>query len=86
MEQRAHGVDVWREPFVTLRAPKLFNLRTDPFERADHEAMGYPKWWVEHMFVMAPAQAYVANWLQSFKNSRRDKSLVPSVSVTRWTS
>ena len=36
-EQRAHGFDVWQEPFVTLRLPKLFNLRSDPFETADHE-------------------------------------------------
>ena len=31
-EQRAHGFDVWQEPFVPLRLPKLFNLRSDPFE------------------------------------------------------
>ena len=41
LEQRSHGFDVWQEPFVTLRLPKLFNLRSDPFERADHEGMGY---------------------------------------------
>ena len=41
LEQRGHGFDVWQEPFVTLRLPKLFNLRSDPFERADHEGMGY---------------------------------------------
>ena len=40
MEQRSHGFDVWQEPFVTLRLPKLFNLRSDPFERADHERHG----------------------------------------------
>ena len=39
--QRAHGLDVWQEPFVTLRLPKLFNLRSDPFETADHEGMDY---------------------------------------------
>jgi len=68
MEQRAHGMDAWQEPFVTLRLPKLFNLRSDPFERADTDhAIGYPYWRIEHMFVFAPAQAYVMNWLQSFK-------------------
>lgn len=66
-EQRAHGFDVWEEPFVTLRTPKLFNLRSDPFERADHEAIGYPQWRIEHLFVLVPAQTYVAEWLQSFK-------------------
>jgi arylsulfatase len=40
----------------------------DPFERARHEdAMGYQRWWIEHMFVMAPASAYIGQWLQSFK-------------------
>ncbi len=43
-EQRAHGMDVWENPFVTLRLPKLFNLRSDPFETADHEGMDYKRW------------------------------------------
>ncbi len=37
MEQEAHGLEVWMKPFVVLRAPKLFNLRADPFERAEVE-------------------------------------------------
>ena len=68
LEQRAHGFDVWQEPFVPLRFPKLFNLRTDPFERADHEGIGYARWRAERMFVLAPAQAYVAKWLETFKD------------------
>jgi len=44
-EQRAHRFDVWREPFVTLRIPKLFNLRRDPFERADTDSNAYNEWW-----------------------------------------
>ena len=67
LEQRGHGFDVWQEPFVTLRLPKLFNLRTDPFERADHEGMGYPQWRIDRAFLIAPAGAYVAEWLQSFR-------------------
>jgi arylsulfatase len=66
-EQRAHGFDVWQEPFEDLRLPKLFNLRSDPFERADHEGIDYSRWRIEHVFVLVPAQAYVARWLQSFK-------------------
>jgi arylsulfatase len=66
-EQRAHGAEVWRNPFVTLRAPKLFNLRSDPFETADHEAMGYEQWWIEHLFVFVPAQQYVGQFLATFK-------------------
>jgi len=67
MEQRAHGFDVWEEPLVTLRLPKLFSLRSDPFERADHEGLGYRKWRLDHVFLLGPAQAYVSRWLQSLK-------------------
>jgi arylsulfatase A-like enzyme len=68
MEQRAHGLRVWQDPFSVLRAPLLTNLRMDPFERAEHEnAMGYQRFFVEHMFVFGPAAAYVGQWLQSFK-------------------
>jgi arylsulfatase len=66
-EQRAHGFGVWQEPFETLRLPKLFNLRMDPFERADHEAFGYHKWRLDRVFMLVPAQAYVFQWLSSFK-------------------
>jgi arylsulfatase len=68
LEQQAEGLKVWQEPFVALRAPKLTNLRMDPFERAEEEnAMGYQRWYMEHMFTIAPAGAYVGQWLQSFK-------------------
>jgi arylsulfatase len=66
-EQRAHGFDVWQEPFVQLRLPKLFNLRSDPFETADHEGMDYERWRVEHVFVLVPAQQYVGKFLSTFK-------------------
>ena len=59
-EQRAHGFEVWRNPFVPLRLPKLFNLRSDPFETADHEGMDYERWAIEHIFLLVPAQQYVA--------------------------
>jgi arylsulfatase len=67
LEQRAHGFDVWEEPFVQLRVPKLFTLRGDPFERADEEGIGYDAWRIERLFALVPAQAFVAQWLQSFK-------------------
>ena len=67
LEQRAHGINVWQEPFVELRLPKLFNLRSDPFERADHEAIDYGRWRAERMFAFAPAAAYVSRWLESFR-------------------
>jgi arylsulfatase len=67
-EQREHGMNVWEEPFVPLRLPKLFNLRSDPFETADHEGMDYNRWRVEHLFVMVPAQQYVGKFLETFKD------------------
>jgi arylsulfatase len=66
-EQREHGMNVWQEPFVPLRLPKLFNLRSDPFETADHEGMDYNRWRVEHLFVMVPAQQFVGRFLATFK-------------------
>jgi hypothetical protein len=66
-EQRQHGMNVWQEPFVALRLPKLFNLRSDPFETADHEGMDYNRWRVEHLFVMVPAEQYVGTFLATFR-------------------
>jgi arylsulfatase len=68
LKQEAEGLKVWQQPFTPLRAPALTNLRMDPFERAEQEhAMGYQRWYLEHMFAIAPAGAYVGQWLQSFK-------------------
>jgi arylsulfatase len=69
MEQRARGtLDVWAEPFVTLRLPKLFNLRTDPYERADVTSNTYYDWLIDHAFVFVPAQAYIGQFLTTFKD------------------
>jgi arylsulfatase len=69
LEQKAVGLKVWQEPFTELRAPKVANLRMDPFERAEEEnAMGYQRWYMERMFLIAPAGAYVGRWLQSFRD------------------
>lgn len=67
LRQDAHGMHVWLEPFKALRAPMLTNLRMDPFELAHEIGMDYDRWFLEHMFMIAPAGAYVAKWLQSFK-------------------
>ncbi len=67
LKQEAHGLDVWRLPFTELRAPLITNLRTDPLERAEYEGMDYDHWYVDHVFVLAPAGAYIANWMQSFR-------------------
>jgi arylsulfatase len=66
-EQRAHGFDVWQEPFVTLRVPKLFNLRSDPFEQGDRIGMDYLRWRAERIFLLVPAQQYVGRFLATFK-------------------
>jgi arylsulfatase len=69
LEQKSEGLRVWQDPFKVLRAPLLTNLRMDPFERAEHEnAMGYQRWYMERMYAIAPAGAYVGRWLQSFKD------------------
>jgi hypothetical protein len=67
MEQRAHGFAVWQEPFVPLRFPSLYNLRSDPFERATEDAtMFYQKWSADRMFLLVPAQALVGEFLKTF--------------------
>jgi len=67
LRQDAHGMHVWIDPFTELRAPLLTNLRMDPFERAEPEAIGYGRWYMEHMFMIMPATTYVGQWLESFK-------------------
>jgi arylsulfatase len=76
MEQRQAGtLAIWLEPYVVLRAPKLFNLRTDPYERADITSNTYFDWMIDRVFVFTPAQAYVANMLQTLVEfPRRQKS------------
>ena len=66
-EQRARGMGVWREPFAKLRVPKLFNLRSDPFESAEDSTLFYDKWVADRVFIQVPAQAICAQWLESFK-------------------
>lgn len=67
-EQRAQGtLKVWSEPFVRLRIPKIFNLRMDPYERADITSNTYYDWVLDHAFILVPAQAYVAKFISTFK-------------------
>jgi arylsulfatase len=67
MEQRAHGFEVWQEPLVTLRVPKLIDMRGDPFERADLEAESYNIWRFERAFLILPAVDYVAQHLATYR-------------------
>jgi arylsulfatase len=66
-EQTAEGFNVWQEPFVPLRLPKIFNLRTDPFETADHDSIDYERWRIDRLFLLVPAQQYVGKFLATFK-------------------
>ena len=68
MEQRAPGtLRIWAEPFTSLRVPKMFNLRADPYERADITSNTYYDWVIDRAYLVVPSQAYVANFLSSFK-------------------
>jgi arylsulfatase len=68
-EQRAKGLDVWREPLADMRVPKIFHLRADPFERGD-ESLLYGKWMFDRAFALVPAQTLVGEWLASFSLDR----------------
>ena len=68
MEQRVEGtLQLWAEPFVTLRLPKIFNLRMDPYENADITSNTYWDWVLDHAYMLVPAQAYVGEFLATFK-------------------
>jgi arylsulfatase A-like enzyme len=67
-EQRSPGtMGLWAEPFTALRLPKIFNLRMDPYERADITSNTYWDWLISHAFVLVPAQAVVGDFLATFK-------------------
>jgi arylsulfatase A-like enzyme len=67
MEQRAAGtLRIWAEPFTALRVPKIFNLRTDPFERADITSNTYYDWLIDHAYMLGAAQNLVGQFLATF--------------------
>jgi arylsulfatase len=69
MEQRTQGtLAVWADPFVPLRIPKIFNLRTDPFERADVTSNTYWDWYISKAYLIMAAQALVSGFLATFKD------------------
>ena len=69
MEQRANGqLLLWANPFTNLRVPKIFNLRTDPYERADITSNTYYDWIFDHVFLLVPAQDYVGQFLATFRD------------------
>jgi len=68
MEQRAEATfQAWLEPFVPLRLPLIFNLRRDPYERAQVTSNTYFDWLLDRAYLLVPAQAYVGQFLETFK-------------------
>jgi len=65
LENRGEAFGVWREPFVELRIPLLFNLRRDPFEKAQHNSNTYNDWFLDRPFVILPVTAFVAEFLKT---------------------
>jgi len=68
LEQEAHGLGVWQKPFTRLRLPIIFDLHADPFERANTDSGAYETWFAEHIYLLVPAQAVVAQFLASFRD------------------
>ena len=67
-QQRSEGtLAIWGEPFVKTRIPWLYNLRTDPYERASITSNTYWDWYIDHAFLLLPAQGYVGKFLATFK-------------------
>jgi len=67
LENRGEAFGVWREPFTELRVPLLFNLRRDPFERAQHNSNTYNDWFLDRPFVIVPLQKFAGEFLLSMK-------------------
>jgi arylsulfatase len=67
LENRGEAFGVWREPFTELRVPLLFNLRRDPFEKAQHNSNTYNDWFLDRPFIIVPIQALAAKFLMSMK-------------------
>ncbi len=68
LENRGEAFGVWREPFVELRLPLLFNLRRDPFEKSQHNSNTYDDWFLDRVFVLVPMQEMAAKFLQTMKD------------------
>jgi len=68
MEQRAKGTFLlWANPFTPLRVPLIFNLRRDPYERAQLTSNTYYDWMLDRVYLLLPAQDYVGKFLMTFK-------------------
>ena len=75
---------MWAEPFTHLRVPLIFNLRLDPYERADITSNTYYDWLLDHAFMLVPAQAYVGSSSRRSRIIRPAKKRRASSSIRRW--
>ncbi|KPK52385.1 MAG: arylsulfatase [Gammaproteobacteria bacterium SG8_31] len=68
MVQKSPGtLNVWQEPFVPMRVPYIYHLRRDPYERATITSNSYYDWMIDRVYLLVPAQTYVARFLETFK-------------------
>lgn len=65
---RADQLQIWLEPFIELRAPYLFNLRRDPFEKALEGSNTYYDWYIDRAYILIAIQGYAFNFLNTFKD------------------
>ena len=68
LENRAHQLQIWREPFVHLRLPLVFNLRRDPFEKAQHNSNTYHDWVIDRAYILGPMQVVASRFLMTLKD------------------
>ena len=66
-QERKETLRAWVEPWKPLRVPLIFNLRRDPYERAYFTSNSYYDWLIDRVFFLVPAQVYVGNFLETFK-------------------
>ena len=66
MEQREHGFDVWKNPYTHLSWPSMVNLRSEPFERAMRESIGWADWSVRRMYALSGAAVVATNFMKTF--------------------
>jgi arylsulfatase A-like enzyme len=68
LENRANGLQIWKEPFVTLRTPDLYNLRRDPFEKAKIGSNTYEDWFLDRAYLLGPMQVVASRFLMTLKD------------------
>ena len=67
LENRADRLQIWKEPFVALRAPDLYNLRRDPFEKAKIGSNTYEDWYIDRAYLLGPMQVVASKFLMTMK-------------------